>query len=159
WAYFHDILFINQLTEDQNWLLEAFLNGTRVLAKAANAVGKTHLLAALGVFRMDAVGSEPDDEGRPQGARWIMTAAGCSNVDSTVWAQALEFMDTAKRNGYAMPGEYSEKSVLWRVRPDWFVEKLSPPKRVGQEQQHGAAGRHATNLLITIDEGPGVDAA
>src|SRR5690606_12301267 len=59
WAYFHDILFIHQLTEDQNRLLEAVVNGTRVLAKAANAVGKTHLLAALGVFLMDAVGSQP----------------------------------------------------------------------------------------------------
>jgi len=119
----------------------------------------TYVLAALGVWFMDAVGAQLDDEGREQGARWIMTAPDASTVESTVWAQALELIGRAERNGYPMPGEYSEKSVLWRVRPDWFVEKLSPPKRVGQEQQHGAAGRHATNLLITIDEGPGVDAA
>src|SRR5690606_34365868 len=160
WAYFHDILGIAMLTEDQNALLEAVVNGTRVLSKAANSLGKTHLLGALGVWFMDAIAAQPDEEGREQGAIWIMTAPDASTVDSTIWARALEHMNRAIRNGYPMPGEFSEKSVLWRVRAeDWFVEKLSPPKRVGQEQQHGASGRHHTNLLITIDEGPGVDHA
>lgn len=148
------------LTEDQNAMLEAVVNGTRVLSKAANSLGKTHLLGALGVWFMDAIAAQPDEEGREQGAIWIMTAPDASTVDSTIWARALEHMNRAIRNGYPMPGEFSEKSVLWRVRAeDWFVEKLSPPKRVGQEQQHGASGRHHTNLLITIDEGPGVDHA
>lgn len=120
----------------------------------------THLLAAVGVWWMDAVGAQPNEEGREQGALWIMTAPDASTVDSTIWARALEHMTRAERNGYRMPGWFSDKSVLWRVRAeDWFIEKLSPPKRVGQEQQHGAAGRHHANLLITIDEGPGVDAA
>src|SRR5690606_16622264 len=38
--YFHDILHIRQLTEDQNRLLEAVVNGPRTLSTAANAVGK-----------------------------------------------------------------------------------------------------------------------
>src|SRR5690606_8234324 len=40
WAYFHDILHIRRLTEDQNRLLEAVVNGPRTLSTAANAVGK-----------------------------------------------------------------------------------------------------------------------
>lgn len=136
------------------------MQNNRVMAKAGNSLGKTHLLAAVGVWYMDAVAAQLDEEGREQGALWIMTAPDASTVDSTIWARALEHMSRAERNGFPMPGWYSDKSVLWRVRAeDWFVEKLSPPKRVGQEQQHGASGRHHRNLLITIDEGPGVDAA
>lgn len=108
---------------------------------------------------MDAVAAQLDDEGREQGALWIMTAPDASTVDATIWAPARAHIKRAERNGFPMPGEYSDKSVLWRVREDWFIEKLSPPRRVGQEQQHGASGRHHANLLITIDEGPGVDAA
>lgn len=120
----------------------------------------THLLAAIGVWWMDAVAAQPGEDGREQGAIWIMTAPDANTVDSTIWARALEHIKRAERSGYTMPGEYSERSVLWRVPgDDWFIEKLSPPKRVGQEQQHGASGRHHRNLLITIDEGPGVDAA
>lgn len=131
-----------------------------MLDKAGNALGKSHILAAIGVWWMDAVGAQLDEEGREQGALWIMTAPDASTIDSTVWARAMEHIKRAERSGFMMPGEYSEKSVLWRVPgEDWFVEKLSPPKRVGQEQQHGAAGRHHRNLLITIDEGPGVDMA
>lgn len=120
----------------------------------------TFLLSAVGVWFMDAVAAQLDDEGREQGALWIMTAPDASTVDSTIWAQALGHIERAGRNGYPMAGWYSDKSVLWRVRAeDWFIEKLSPPKRVGQEQQHGASGRHHTNLMVTIDEGPGVDPA
>lgn len=160
WGYFHDILGTDRLTEDQNEFLDRIVKGPRTLAKASNAVGKTWLLGATGVWWMDAVAAQLDEEGREQGALWIMTAPDASTVDSTIWARALEHMNRAIRNGFPMPGEFSEKSVLWRVRgEDWFVEKLSPPKRVGQEQQHGASGRHHVNLLITIDEGPGVDHA
>lgn len=160
WGYCHDILGITRLSEDQERFLEAIVKGQRVLAKAANAVGKTHLLAAVGVWWMDAVAAQLDEEGREQGALWLMTAPDASTVDSTIWARALDHMTRARRNGFEMPGWYSEKSVLWRVRAaDWFVEKLTPPQRVGQGQQHGAAGRHHTNLLVTIDEGPGVDEA
>lgn len=155
-----DILGIATLTEDQSTFLDKIVQGNRVLAKAGNSLGKTHLLAAVGVWFMDAVAAQLDTEGREEGAIWIMTAPDASTVDSTIWARALEHMERAKRNGYPMPGWYSDKSVLWRVRSeDWFVEKLSPPRRVGEGQQHGAAGRHHKNLLITIDEGPGVDEA
>ena len=122
----------------------------------------THLLGAIGVWWQDAVGSQPDEEedGRCQGALWLMTAPDAETVHKTVWARGLEHIKRAIRNGHPMPGEFSDKSVLWRIRAeDWHIEKLSPPQRVGQEQQHGASGRHHKNLLITIDEGPGVDAA
>lgn len=155
-----DILGIARLSSDQEEFLDKILLHNRVLAKASNSVGKTFILSAVGVWYMDAVAAQLDSEGREQGALWIMTAPDASTVDSTIWAQALGHIQRAERNGYPMAGWFSEKSVLWRVRAeDWFIEKLSPPKRVGQEQQHGASGRHHDNLLITIDEGPGVDSA
>jgi hypothetical protein len=58
-----------------------------------------------------------------------------------------------------MPGERSENSVLWRVRPEWEMEAFSPPKRVGQNVAHTASGRHHRNQCALIEEGQGVPEA
>ena len=124
---------------------------------AANAVGKTHLIAAYGVYFMDAVGSQIDPKtNEPQGALWIMTAPGISNIDN-LWAEAQAHMRNARRLGFEMGGFYSDRSVKWLIREDWKIEAISPPRAAEQKQAHAGAGRHHRNLLITIDEAAGVD--
>lgn len=157
-AYLADILGIKQLTGDQEDLLWKMHHDHRVAAAAANAVGKTFEVAAYGVFYMDSWGSQLDEEtGEPQGAVWLMTAPTGDQIFELIWGEALGHIRRAKRLGWQMGGFYSERSVKWRIREDWRVEGISPPRRTGEEQQHGGSGRHHRNLLYTIDEAAGVD--
>lgn len=132
----------------------------RVAAKSGNSTGKSYLEGAYGVYYMDAVGAQLDPYTKePQGALWILSAPTYDGMFNILWSAALAHIRNAERLGYTMPGWYSERSITWYVREDWKIEGISPPKTVGQEQQHGAAGRHAKYMLITIDEAPGVEEA
>lgn len=107
---------------------------------------------------MDAVGSQLDEEtGEPEGALWIMTAPTGDQIFELIWGEALGHIRRAGRQGWLMGGFFSDRSVKWRIREDWRVEGISPPRRTGEEQQHGGSGRHHRNLLYTIDEAAGVD--
>lgn len=159
--YMREILGIDLLTEDQVKILEAIEKGRKILIKASNAVGKTHLISAYGVYWIDAIGAQLGVHGEPEGAMWILSHPNADGAFETIWSSALLHIRNAQRLGYEMPGakEMSHLSVKWRIRDDWKIEAISPPKRAGEEQQHGGAGRHHKNLLITFDEGPGIDNA
>lgn len=156
-AYFHDILGW-RLTPQQESVLDLIERETRVLVPSANNVGKTFLLAGYGVYVMDAVASLPDaDSGaEEQGARVLLPGPDHDTVFETLYSEMLAHAARAEFRGHLMPGERSERSVLWRVRPKWHVEVMSPPSRVGQAVAHTASGRHHRNQIALIEEGQGV---
>ena len=118
----------------------------------------THLLSAYGVYYLDVYGAQLDNDGEPEGALWIMSHPTADGIFKLLWSAALGHIRKAQRLGYTMPGFHSERSVTWHIRDDWRAEGISPPKRAGELQQHGGAGRHHKNLLITFDEAPGIEA-
>lgn len=155
--YLTDILGVEFLTVDQKRLLGEMQTYMRLAAAAANATGKTFLVAAFGVYWMDAVGSFiSETTGEPEGAKWILTGPSADNV-MNLWREALGHMRRAQQRGFPMGGLYSELSIKWLIRDDWLIEPITPPRSSKEAQQHGAAGRHHKNLLITVDEAAGVD--
>lgn len=122
------------------------------------SLGKTFIATAYGLYYLDAIGSQLDPEtGEPQGALWMLIAPTYQSLNNLMWGTALGHIRAAKRRGYEMGGFYSEALAKLRVREDWRVEGVSPPRNSSQQQAHGVSGRHHKNLLITIDEAAGVD--
>jgi hypothetical protein len=156
-AYFADILGWT-LTPQQEYALGVIERERRVLLPSANNVGKTFILAGYGVYVMDAVAALPDDESgfEEQGARILLPGPDHDTVFETIYAEMLTHAARAETRGHRMPGERSERSVLWRVRPKWHVEVLTPPTKVGQAVAHTASGRHHRNQIALVEEGQGV---
>lgn len=157
WKYFSDVLGYH-LTLQQEDALELIETSDRVLLPSGNNLGKSFLLAGYGVYRFDAVAALPDDELdlEEQGAQILLPGPDHDTVFHTIYSAMLEHAARAERRGYAMPGRRSERSVLWSVRPRWYMEVFSPPNRVGQEVAHTASGRHHKNQIALVEEGQGV---
>lgn len=160
WAYFRDVLG-HHLTGQQERALEAIEQHDRTLIPSGNNIGKTFVLAGYGVYRMDAVAALPDEDAglEEQGARILLPGPDRATIQATIYAEILEQLRRALSLGHAMPGRWSENSVLWRVRPKWEVEAFSPPASVRQQVAHTASGRHHANQVALIEEGAGVDEA
>lgn len=160
WAYFRDVLGY-RLTQQQDEVLELIMRYDRVLVPSGTDLGKTFLLAGVALFFFDAVAALPNEELdlEEQGAQILLPGVNERAVYSTLYQAMLEHAERAERRGYIMPGRRSENSVLWRVRPRWFVEVLTPPQRVGQQVSHAASGRHHRNQVALIEEGQGVPEA
>lgn len=160
-AYARDV-FGYRLTKQQEEVLDAVHRETRVLIPAAQNVGKTWILALGGLWLFDAVSALPGPEGQlQQGARILLPGPDANSVFGTVYLKIVGHAMRAESRGWRVPGTWSEQSVLWRVEghPEWSFEKLTPPKKVGQGQAHGAAGRHHVNQHALIEEGNGVSEA
>jgi hypothetical protein len=157
WAYFADILGLT-LTQQQDDVVESLLIESRLLIPSGNNVGKTFLLAGWGIYRFDAVGALEDDEtGEPeQGARILLPGPDHETVFKTIYAEILTLANRAELRGHLMPGDRSDRSVLWQVRPKWDMEAFSPPQRVAQQVSHTASGRHHRNQIALVEEGQGV---
>lgn len=157
-GYVRDILGW-YLTSQQEQVLDTMEAEDRVLIPAANAVGKSFILSAYAVYRMDAVGALPDDDRGldEQGAQLLLPGPDHNTIFGTIYNAMLEHLRRALARGFGMPGEWSEKSVLWRVRPRWFVEAFAPPRHVGRDVAHTASGRHHRNQVAIIEEGQGVE--
>lgn len=157
WGYFFDVLGAT-LTKQQDEVLELLEASTRVLVPSANNQGKTFLAAGYGVYIFDAVAALPDEENglEEQGARIILPGPDHDTVFETIYSEMLTHAARAESRGFLMPGERSDRSVLWRVRAKWNVEVLSPPNKVGQNVSHTASGRHHRNQIAIIEEGQGV---
>lgn len=160
WAYFRDVLGY-RLTEQQDQVLELIMRYDRVLVPSGTDLGKTFLLGGVAIWFFDAVAALPNEELdlEEQGAQILLPGVDEKAVFSTLYQAMLEHADRAERRGYIMPGRRSENSVLWRVRPRWFVEVLTPPRRIGQQVSHAASGRHHRNQVALIEEGQGVPEA
>lgn len=157
WAYYADVLGVT-LTPQQEAVVEMIGRSTRVLIPSANNVGKTFVVAGYGLYVFDAVAALPDEESglEEQGARLLLPGPDHDTVFATIYQEMLTLATRAEARGHLMPGERSERSVLWRVRAKWEVEVLTPPKKVGESVAHAASGRHHRNQLALIEEGQGV---
>jgi hypothetical protein len=156
--YIRDVLGWH-LTPQEERVLDAIEKYDRVLIPSGNNLGKTFLTSAYAVYRMDVVAAMPDtstglDE---QGAHVVVLGPDGKTI-KTFYKKMLVHAAQAERRGFRMPGQRSEAIVHWWVpgHPEWQVEAISPPKRVGEEVAHGASGRHHANMLIVIEEGAGV---
>lgn len=158
WAYHRDIFGVD-LTPQQDGVLELLNRATRVLIPSANNVGKTFLLAGWGIYCFDVLGALEGDGEAELGGRILLPGPDHPTVFATIYSRMLALALRAERRGHLMPGERSENSVLWRVRPEWEMEAFSPPKRVGQQVAHTASGRHHRNQRALIEEGQGVPEA
>lgn len=151
------------LTKQQEHTCVVVWSEPRVLIPAAQNVGKSWLLALIALLRIDCTAALPDrfTGAEQQGARILLPGPDSNTIKQTIYAQMLVHAARAESRGYPMPGERSEQSVLWRVPgyPQWGVEAFSPPRRVGERQAHGAAGRHHANQHAFIEEGAGVSEA
>jgi len=156
--YIREVLGLT-LSPQQEEALVLFEKHDRVLVPSGNNVGKTFLLAAYGVYRMDAVAALPSQERdyKEQGAQVLLPGPDASTIFATVYQAMLEHAARAESRGFAMPGIRSERSVLWYVRPHWFVEAFSPPRVVDQDVRHTASGRHHANQVALFEEGNGAD--
>jgi hypothetical protein len=144
------------LTAEQEEALVLMESQARLLIASANNQGKTFLLACYAVYCMDVVGEQLDEHGNPQGARILLPGPDHATVFATVYSEMMAHISRAGQRGFAMPGRYSEDSVLWRVKPQWEVEAFSPPARVNQAVAHTASGRHHRNMLALMEECMGI---
>jgi hypothetical protein len=157
WGYIHDILGW-ELSQQENDVLDALVKHSRVLVPSANNCGKTFTLAAYGIYRFDAVAAleDPNTGDREQGARILLPGPDHDTVFQTLYSEMLTHARRAESRGHLMPGERSDRSVLWQVRPKWNMEAFSPPARVQEQVTHKASGRHHRNQVALIEEGQGV---
>jgi hypothetical protein len=154
-AYVRDV-FGYRLTPQQDEVLEQCRIQNRLLIPAAQNVGKSWLLGLVACALFDPVAALPGPDGtQQQGARILLPGPDAGTVFATIYSKITTHALRAATRGWRMPGEWSEKSVLWRVAgyPEWTMECLTPPKRVGERQAHGAAGRHHVNQHALVEEG------
>lgn len=157
-AYIYDILGY-QLVAQQEECLDAFERHDRVLVSSANNIGKTFILACYGAYRYDAVAALPDEEAglEERGCKLLLPGPDHDTVFATVYAELITHAARAVSRGFPMPGEWSDRSVHWPVRPRWDVEAFSPRRDTKQDISHTASGRHHINQLALIEEGIGVE--
>jgi hypothetical protein len=159
YAYMRDILGWH-LTDQEEAVLRDLEKYDRVLIPSGNNLGKTFLASAYALYRFDVVAAMPDEENglEEQGARVVILGPDAKTI-KTFYKKMLMHAAQAERRGFRMPGQRSEAIVHWWVpgHPEWEVEAISPPKRVGEEVAHGASGRHHVNMIVVVEEGAGVD--
>ncbi|MGH9888270.1 MAG: hypothetical protein ACREBE_22240, partial [bacterium] len=160
WAYFRDKYGLT-MSQQQDDVLELLTKRSRVLIPSGNNLGKTYLLAGWGLYRFDVIGAlEDEDTGdQEQGAKILLPGPDHPTIFATIYAKMLTLARRAVARGHLLPGSWSERSVLWQVRPEWDMEAFSPPSRTTQEIAHTASGRHHRNQVALVEEGQGVPEA
>jgi hypothetical protein len=156
--YFRDVLGWS-ITPQQEEALHLCEQYDRVLLPSGNNTGKTFILGGYAVYRFDVIGAIPDEERglSEQGAQILLPGPDHATIMQTIYGSVLEHAARAESRGFEMPGDRSERSVHWRVRPRWHFEAFAPSYRVGQEVSHSASGRHHKNQVALIEEGQGVE--
>lgn len=125
------------LTPDQCLLIDAVVAGeTQIAIRSGHSLGKTFILALLLLWWL---------YGRK--SRIVTTASTWGQVERILW------VEVAKQHGACrmkLPGELLRTEL--RLDPAWFA--------IGISTDNGTAfqGFHDTNLLVLVDEAPGVAA-
>lgn len=158
WAWARDIAHV-RLSRQQEQVLEDTQTHDWCLFPAGTNVGKSFILAIAGLHAFDAVGSVRNAEGIEQGCYIRLMGPQHSSILATAYGQMLGIHERCARFGTPLPGHPSQKSVLWRVRHDWYIEAISPPKSNVQSVAHGASGRHYAVMVAIIEEAIGVPEA
>lgn len=156
-GYISDVLGVPRLSPQQEDAIGQVLTHDRVLIPAANNVGKTFLLSAIGLYFFDAVGAVLGPNGEELGCQLLLPGPDHITIRDTIYAAMLEHAARAEQRGFPMPGERSEKSVYWRVGPRWFMRAFAPPKDKRRAIAHTASGRHHPNQHALVEEGAGVE--
>lgn len=147
------------VTPQQERVLEAVAARDRVLVASANNVGKTWILAAIGLYTYHVIGSlpDPENESREQGARIILMGPSYEQVLRVTLGEMARHAELAEQHGYPVPGV--RLASKWQVRAGWDVSVIAPAKSTKVTVAHAASGVHANVVVCLIDEGQGVDAA
>lgn len=154
-GYARDILGAT-LTDQQEGLLELISTTRRAIVRSATNVGKTEVLAIEALWTLDAVAAVPDASGREQGAIVLLLGPTYDLVRQTIYARMLTLAARAAERGHPLPGNPSQNSVLWSIRPDWLVAVRTPPKGVGEVVSHSASGFHHVVMLALGEEAAGI---
>jgi hypothetical protein len=158
WKYAADV-FGYTLYPDLERLIDACMRNTRVLAPAANDLGKTFGITLWATYRYDVVAAMPDDDAglEQQGCLILLPGPTEDGVFATTYLALVKHFERAVRRGFGMPGWWSHKSINMRAGPDWYVEAICPQIVAGEEVAHAASGRHhRQNLIVVIEEGQAV---
>jgi hypothetical protein len=155
WAYSADVFGLS-FTAQQDEVLQLLLREARLLIPSGNNLGKTFIIAFWGLYRFDVLASIEGDGEAEQGARVLLPGPDHATIHATIYSEMMTLARRAELRGHLMPGERSEISVLWRVRPKWEIEAFSPPKQTTRNVAHTASGRHHANQCALIEEGQGV---
>ena len=163
WKYFRDV-FGWTLVPQQERALEVVEQHDRVILRGGNNLGKTEWLAGYGIYCFDAVAAlANEDEGLDErGCFLLLLGPDHNTIQGTAYSALLRMRKRALRRGFPLPGEPSDRSVLWAPRgEDWRVEAFSPPRESQTEHgdrifMAGASGRHHLNQVGLIEEAMGI---
>jgi phage terminase large subunit len=124
------------LTPDQCTVIDALLAGeTRLAIKSAHGQGKTFLLALIGLWWL---------YGRR--GKVVSTASSWGQVERVLWVEIAKQFANAR---VKLPGELMQTEL--RVTKDWFAIGISTDNPTAFQ------GLHDPNLLVLVDEAPGVE--
>ena len=151
-------IFGIELDPQQTEAFENLIRYPNQLWPGGNNIGKSVLGALAAWWVYDARAALPDDEQNlpEQGARVLLGGPDADSIFATIYTRMLGLAEQARQRGYLMPGTISERSVYAFAGPEWRIEPLTAPRKVGERQAHGAAGRHHRNLIVILEEGCGI---
>lgn len=124
------------LTPDQCQLLDAILAGhTDIAVKSSHGQGKTFILALILLWWLYS-----------RKCRIVTTASSWVQVEKVLWVEVKKHFDGCRMK---LPGELLQTEL--RVAPGWDAAGLSTDNPTAFQ------GRHDPELLVLVDEAPGVD--
>lgn len=124
-------------------LVEAVASNPRVAVRAGHGTGKTFILARIALWWLY---SFPP-------AKVVTTAPTWSQVSDLLWRELESAYKTA---AVPMGGRLLQTELT--VGPEWFAIGISPQDTVSERSQGTVKGQgyHSPNLLVILDEAPGV---
>lgn len=137
-----DLILWDKLDE----IIDAFYKYQKIVVPAGHGVGKDWLLARLVLAFLYSY----------YPAKVITTAPTWTQVESILWGEIRKAHDTAR---YELGGRLLNTDL--KIEADWFAIGFSTRgRKAGGEGQFGASkfqGFHSENLLVVLDEAPGIE--
>lgn len=133
----------------QSRFLEAVREHQRVAVRSSTGQGKDFIAAAavlwfLGSFEKAYCPCSANTEGQ---------------LSTVLWKQFAELIDGS--NGFEVVFQWFATSIRHRGYPaEWFAFAKTSAKKIstsGESHAEGSSGHHADNMLILLDEAPGID--
>ncbi len=134
-----DIYIWSKLEE----ITKAIVENRRVVVPSGHGIGKTWLMARITLWFLMC----------HYPAKVITTAPTWNQVEKLLWSEITKAYHTAK---FSFGGELLLTSL--KIEEDWFAMGFSTTGTAA-EREFGATkfqGYHSENLLVILDEGPGV---
>ena len=139
-AAWPDIFLWDKLEE----LCHALANNRRVVAPSGHGVGKTFIAARLALWFLYSF----------YPAKVITTAPTWPQVEKLLWSEITKAYNTAS---FPLGGRILQTEL--KIDEEWFATGFSTRGKVS-EREYGTPkfqGYHSENLLVLLDEGPGVE--